>query len=261
MDIVKLNTLKRKNLLNEIIYFRELSSTNKYAKDYNPENDTLIITSNQLKGRGRFERVWETESGENITITLVKSFKLQTQDVHLINFYTSLIICDVFKNILSDRQRFFISLKWPNDILLNGKKISGILTELIEVNSNPKKFIIGIGVNINQEKFSDELYEKATSLKISTGVNFNIEEIIIQIIEEFYDNLDLIRDKDKLINLWKANTDVIDRDIKFIQNDTNKYLIGKIIDIQNDGGIKIEVLNESNTKKIAVYYSGEINFI
>jgi BirA family biotin operon repressor/biotin-[acetyl-CoA-carboxylase] ligase len=261
MDLTKLNILKQKNLLEEIVYLKEIHSTNLYAKETNPANDTLIIASHQYKGRGRFDRVWETDEGKDITITLVKSFKLPSSDVHLVNFYTSLIICNVLNNILSDRQRFFVALKWPNDILLNGKKISGILTELLDLNTVEKKFIIGIGVNVNNEQFSEKVFKKATSLKISTGVNFNIPDIIVKIVKEFYENLNLLKNKQNLLNLWKTNTDLIDKEILFTENISKMPLRGIIKDIQDDGGIKIDINNESKTKKIAVYYSGEINFI
>ena len=261
MNLIKLNNLIQKNLLKDIIYIQTLPSTNKFAKENNPCDDTLFIASNQTMGRGRYQRVWESEADENITITLVKSFKLRISDVHLINFYTSFIVYSVLNNILSDRQRFFLSLKWPNDILLNGKKISGILTELLDLNSINKKFIIGIGINVNQEKFSEELYKKATSLKISTGVSFNIPDIIFSIVTEFYKNLELISNKTNLLKLWKSNTALIDKEILFQENNTKIPINGKVLDIQQDGGIKIEINNESKTKKIAVYYSGEINFI
>jgi len=261
MDLTKLNILKQNHLLEDILYLKKIHSTNLYAKENNPASDTLIITSHQLKGRGRFKRVWETDEDKDITITLVKSFKLPASDVHLVNFYTSLIICNVLNNILSDRQRFFVALKWPNDILLNGRKVSGILTELLDLNTVEKKFIIGIGVNVNNEQFSEKVFKKATSLKISTGVSFNIPDIILKIMKEFYDNLTLLKDKHNLLNLWKTNTDLIDKEILFTENISKIPLRGVVKDIQDDGGIKIDICYESKTKKFAVYYSGEINFI
>jgi BirA family biotin operon repressor/biotin-[acetyl-CoA-carboxylase] ligase len=247
--------------LKDIVYFYQLHSTNKYAKENKVESDNLIVTTYQYEGRGRFDRIWESLEGDNLTFSLVKSFKLDSSKVFIMNFYTSYIVLKAIKNIFPEYLQSNFSLKWPNDLLLKGKKFGGILSELLNIKDEEKKFIIGVGINVNQKSFSDSIMKKATSLRIETGIIFELEDLLIRIVKEFYGNLDLLKDSDKMLALWKADSQVIGREIKFKKTNDNVEITGKVIDIMKDGGIKIESVEESNEKKYSVYYTGEISFI
>ena len=152
------------------IFFDEIESTNEYAKKHDLPNNTLLITDKQTKGHGRFCRNWESSPGKDLTFSLIKKFTIGIDEVHLINFYTSYIIFDSLKNSYPESHTKNLFLKWPNDILLNGKKISGILTDVKDLRSVVKKFIIGAGINVNCNEFSDEVKNKATSLFKETGI-------------------------------------------------------------------------------------------
>ena len=98
MDTDKIrSSLVKEGCLKDIVYFEQLGSTNKYAKENKTSSDVLVITSHQKSGIGRFGRVWEAEKDENITITLVNNFNLTIDEAHLVNFYTSYILITVFK--------------------------------------------------------------------------------------------------------------------------------------------------------------------
>lgn len=247
--------------LKDIIYFSQLHSTNKYAKENGVESDNLIITSHQYEGRGRFDRIWESIEGDNLTFTLVKSFKIKNKYVFIMNYYTSYIVLKAIKDIFPEYLQVNFSLKWPNDLLLRGKKFGGILSELININDEEKKFILGVGINVNQKAFSDSILKKATSLRKETGIIFELEDLLIRIVKEFYGNINLIDDIENILNLWKENTQIINKEVKFKKTNCNNEITGKVIDIMNDGGIKIETIDEFNTKNYTVYYTGEISFI
>jgi BirA family biotin operon repressor/biotin-[acetyl-CoA-carboxylase] ligase len=250
------NQLINKGILREIIFFEDLDSTNKFAKRENIGIDVLALTSYQKEGRGRFERWWKSEKDNDITMSLVKSFDLSNEDIHLVTFYTSLIIIEVLKKHCPESENKFF-LKWPNDILLNGKKVSGILIDAIDIKSEKKKMIIGIGININRKIFDKDLCEKATSLSLEFGRKFNLEIIISDIVEKFYENLSLLKEKRKLMAMWKSNTDILGKEalIRVFENSEEKRI--KIIDIDLDGGIKVEIENEVKIK----YFSGDITVI
>lgn len=250
------NRLLIPGLLDEVYFFKVLDSTNKYAKRKNIGNDVLVLTSFQKKGRGRFERSWKSEKDNDITMSLVKSFDLSNEDIHLITFYTSLIIIDVLKKHCPENENLFF-LKWPNDILLNGKKVCGIMINALDIKSEKKKMIIGIGININRKIFDKDLYEKATSLALEFSRNFELEEIISDIIEKFYNNISLLKEKKKLIDMWKNNSNIFGKEalIRVFENSEEKRI--KIIDIDLDGGIKVEIENEVKIK----YFSGDITVI
>ncbi|MCU0372388.1 MAG: biotin--[acetyl-CoA-carboxylase] ligase [Ignavibacteria bacterium] len=258
IDFVKLNSLGIKR----IFYFDTLDSTNAYAKKENPENDTLILAAFQHAGKGRMERKWDAEKHKNITLSLVREFDLD--DVHLVNFYTSYILLKTLKDILKDKGTELsekLSLKWPNDIMLNGRKISGILTELVDFNAKPRKFIIGAGINVNQMIFPEEISRKATSLKLESGADFDNSEIITSFIKNFYDSIALIHRRDMLMELWRMNTDIINRKIRFRINDSSLETEGVVLNIEDNGGIKIKLNGINDTEKVSVFYSGEISFI
>jgi BirA family transcriptional regulator, biotin operon repressor / biotin---[acetyl-CoA-carboxylase] ligase len=247
--------------LKDVSYFTQLHSTNKYAKDNGVESDSLIITSNQYEGRGRFDRIWESLEHNNLTFTLVKSFKLNIRDVYVMNFYTSYIVLKAIKDIFPEYLQNNFSLKWPNDLLLKNKKFGGILSELLNINDEEKKFIIGVGINVNQKEFSSSIINKATSLRIETGIIFELEDLLLRIIKEFYENILLLNKPNELIEIWKKNSSLINREVKFRKTGDNTEITGRIVDVMNDGGIKIEITDEFNTKNITVYYTGEISFI
>ncbi|MCI0474378.1 MAG: biotin--[acetyl-CoA-carboxylase] ligase, partial [Ignavibacteria bacterium] len=210
----------------------------------------------------RLERKWDAEKHKNITLSLIKEFELD--DVHLVNFYASYILLKTLKDNL--KVKGFgpggnLILKWPNDIMLNGRKISGILSELIDYNARPRKFIIGAGINVNQEIFPEEIRSKATSLKLEFGADFNTNEIISSFIKNFYDSIPLIHRRDVLMELWRQNTDVINKKIRFRMNDSAEETEGIVLNIEDNGGIKIKLRGNIDTEKVSVFYSGEISFI
>ena len=247
--------------LKDVVFFEHLHSTNSYAKDNNVSSDNLIITAYQYEGRGRFDRIWESIENNNLTFTLIKSFEIDSRDVFIINFYVSYFVLKAIKDIFPDYLQKNFSLKWPNDMLLNGKKFAGILSELVNLDSKNKKFIIGVGINVNQKEFSSSIKNKATSLRLETGIIFELEDLLIRIVKEFYENIELIKDTQKILSLWKSNTNLIGKNVKFRKTGLDAEIQGTIIDIAKDGGIVIETTDERNTKKNTTYYTGEISFI
>lgn len=246
----------------KVLYLDSTESTNKFAKEQMNEDDSLIITGYQIAGRGRFERVWKSEKNMNITLSIVKSFDIK--DVHLVNFYTSYIIHRALKEFVYLNVKNYTDefrLKWPNDIMLKGKKIGGILTELVNVNESPKKFIIGVGLNINQEIFPEDISNKAISLKSCFQKNFDLNEIIYSIIKYFYENLPLLDQGEILMELWRLNADIEGKNVRFVQSGSKGEITGQILEIQDDGGIKIKISDNINSKNICTFYSGEISFI
>ncbi|MEP7146725.1 MAG: biotin--[acetyl-CoA-carboxylase] ligase [bacterium] len=256
MDVKFLNSeLVRAELLTKIIYFEKLNSTTYYAKKNKTEADTLILTSNQTKGIGRFNRIWHSIPQKNLTFSLTKSLVLPIDKIHLINFYTSYILFETLKNFLSKFSNLDFSLKWPNDILLNGKKISGLLLEINNLKYDLKNFIIGIGINVNQENFSNELILKATSLKKEIGIEVNSEMLLINFVKNFYSQLSLIKKEEVLMKKWISNTNIIGKKINFKVMDDDIALSAMVTDIDFDGGLKLK-LDDGGIKK---FYSGEIS--
>ena len=225
----------------ETIYLKETESTNTYAKALLKSGEpcapfTLIYAENQTKGRGRLGRNWESKKGDTLCMSLIVPYPNNPA-------ITLLSALGVHKALtkLTDAD---IKIKWPNDLITENKKLCGILTE-----STDKYAVIGIGINLNTEVFSEEIVHKATSLKLVTGKRFIPEEIaeivaeeVIAVLQESGGNLseEIIRQYTKLC----AN---IGRQIVFGEN------IGIATGISLDGCL--EVLRNNATEYIR---SGEV---
>lgn len=260
IDFIKLNSYGIK----KVLYLDSVESTNKYAKTLADEDDVLIIAGQQSGGRGRFNREWKSERNKDITLSLIKW--LSIKDVFLVNFYTSYIVHRALREYLlildsEIKNEEILKLKWPNDILLMGKKVSGILSELINFNEDPRRFVIGIGVNVNQVNFPDEISKKAISLKKYLNKEIPVYEIVNIIMKHFYSNLVLLEQGEILMELWRMNSESEGKNVKFRISDSSDEIEGQILGVQDDGGIKIKISDNSNSKNISTFYSGEISFI
>ncbi|HMQ69921.1 MAG TPA: biotin--[acetyl-CoA-carboxylase] ligase [Ignavibacteria bacterium] len=254
IELLKKELIKD-NCLSEIMFFDEIGSTNEYARKHDLPDNTLLITDKQTKGSGRFSRNWESAPGKDLTFTLVKKINIGIDDIFLINFYTSYIIFNSIKKICAGRSADNLFLKWPNDILFNGKKISGILTDVRDLRSETKNFIIGAGINVNCSEFSDGIKSKATSILKESGSEMDKTLLLKNIILNFYKNLDLINDGKKLMSLWKSNTDIIGKEISFRQFNDGEGISYKVENIDTDGGLVV-IDDKNNRKK---FNSGEIS--
>lgn len=180
----------------KILKYQTLSSTNDFVskllkeKEYEIKNFTVIWAENQTKGRGQKGNSWVSEAGKNLTFSILyfPKSELSPLSQFLLNQTVSLGIIDFLRNILPPEKVF---IKWPNDIYAYYKKIAGILIENQVFGNEIKSSIIGIGININQTYFSNEL-ANATSLNLIKNVEYDLEETLIQIcshLEKRFQNL------------------------------------------------------------------------
>lgn len=162
-------------------YFQTLPSTNSYLKGQKPEaveHGTLALTDNQTHGRGQHDRAWRVQPGQNLTFSIV--FKPQnTTGIHALTLACALSIVELVNNF---EEQCSASIKWPNDVLMNQKKVAGLLTESFFLGNNIERLIIGIGLNVNQTKYEGELAEKATSIHLETGEKKSREQLLNELL-------------------------------------------------------------------------------
>lgn len=166
-----------------IIKLDAINSTNDHLKAMLQQqfvsNFTVIVAENQIKGRGQMGAKWNVESGKSLTFSvLVKDLLVQINDIFHLNVAVALSVVEA----LSFFEIKNLAIKWPNDILAEGKKIGGILIEN-SIKSNGEIFsIVGIGLNINQKKFTN--LPKATSLYNLTNTEFDKDLILTGILKQ-----------------------------------------------------------------------------
>ncbi len=175
--------------------FDSLPSTNAYlfeqGKNGAPEW-SVVTAEEQTAGKGRQQRRWESPGGKSILFSLLLRPPLETRYLNLINLFTALTLTQY----LEARARVHsgtapaISLKWPNDLFIRGKKLSGILLEASFAAERLDYLVIGIGLNVNQEPadFSDEIRPAATSLKLATGREWERESLLSGFLDAFYES-------------------------------------------------------------------------
>lgn len=162
----------------KIKYYKEISSTHLYAKQIANQGDNILIAEVQTAGIGTKGRCWHTGKNKNIAMTIIKHPTCSVQKLEGLTTKIAEAIVEVIKELYG----YELKIKIPNDLMLNGKKISGILTELHSRSEKIEYLLISIGFNVNEDEFEGELKEIATSLKQEYHMEFNREEIISKII-------------------------------------------------------------------------------
>lgn len=206
----------------EILKFDLIESTNDYLKEHLEmlSDGTVCYSLEQTKGRGRRDNIWSSPKG-NLYFSFLKKQKIDRNNVFKETIKVSVAIIELLKEFNLKPQ-----IKYPNDILVNQKKIAGVLietsgTEVID------SIIIGVGLNVNQDNFG-ELQAKATSMKLVNGQNYLIEEILEQFIKIYND----LSDSNSTYKMYKDHSMIIGRDIVYCEENyriTKIFLNGDIL--------------------------------
>jgi BirA family biotin operon repressor/biotin-[acetyl-CoA-carboxylase] ligase len=187
-DILTPNMLKqllKGSLFGKRIYhFFKTDSTNRVALELGhagePEG-AVVLAEEQTAGRGRAGRLWSSERAAGIYVTLLLRPKLAPVQAPLLTMMAGLSAHAAVEAVTG----LAVDLKWPNDLIIGGKKVGGILTEMHAEPGQVRFVIVGIGLNVNQEKFPGELASMATSLRMEVGKTQPRMELLVRLLREF----------------------------------------------------------------------------
>lgn len=178
----------------KLFCYDEIDSTNlalRRLDDQDSVHGALIVADKQSAGRGRRGRAWESPAGSNIFMSILLKPDIMPDQAPMMTIVMAYSVAKAIRNLTG----LDAKIKWPNDIVLNGKKVCGILTEMSAEIDFVHYVIIGIGINVNMESFSDELLSTATSLYIEGGKRVKRSKLIAEIFGEFEkDYEDFIKD-------------------------------------------------------------------
>lgn len=243
MNNIKINQDAIKKYLNtkiigkKIIVLDEVDSTNTYLKDLiseNIDNGTVVITTNQTSGKGRLNRKWLSEKGKTICMSiLLKTSKTNFSDC-AISPLTGLAVSKAINKLcLTD-----CKIKWPNDVVINNKKLCGILSEVL-FQGDDVYIILGIGINVDSSVFPDEISFKATSIFRETGrfveKNTLISEILNQC-EKYILGYQMHLTGEAIIE-YRNNCISIGREVIF--NRGNRDISGMAVAVNNNGELEV----------------------
>ena len=240
---------------NKIIYYKQLDSTNTKAEELarqGAKEGTVIVADSQTAGKGRRGRQWDSPAGENIYMSIL----LRPRFAASIAPMLTLLMAYSVAKVLQSEGFEDVQIKWPNDLVLNNKKICGILTEMKLAGSEIDYVVVGVGINVNSREFPKELSQTATSLYLESGRVVERNLLIEDIVDMFYimyqqfctqQNISFIQKEyeDMLIN---KNKEVL---VLEPENEYTAYAKG----INNTGELLVQ-MEDGSERKI---YAGEVS--
>ena len=181
---MQLRNLRTKYLGRNIIHYGKIDSTQdeiwRLYEDEKTPNGTLVVADIQTQGKGTHGRKWYTDEKNNIAFSFLIKLNCNVEKLDGLTTKIAEIIVEILKE-----ENIEVKIKEPNDIILNNKKLGGILTQTKVIEGIVKCLVIGIGLNVRQENFAKEIEEIATSIKKETGKEINIEDFISKFCNNF----------------------------------------------------------------------------
>lgn len=234
MNIIKLDAIESTNL-----YLKKL------AVEKEVESYTVVTANYQTSGRGQLGAIWHSETGKNLTFSILikfDAFEIEHQ------FYLSMAVSLGLLAAISTHISSPLFVKWPNDILAEKDKLAGILIENIVSGNAIKQSVIGIGLNVNQEKFPATI-GRVTSLKKVTGIFLDTNvllETIVTSIENFMGYVER-KEFEQLKKLYIKSLYKFEKPAMF-EDKKGTIFLGKIVDVFEDGKLVVELENEKTRK-------------
>lgn len=243
-DILSKNELvsirKTKWVGTEICYFDVTDSTNTQAKSLgegDAPNGTLVVAEKQESGRGRRGRSFESPAGTGIFMTLLLRPEIEPQNASMLTLVSALAVAKGIEHMVD----LPVQIKWPNDIVINGKKVCGILTEMSAQMDYVNYIVIGIGINVGNEEFPEEIKDVATSIYLESGKHVNRAMLIEKIWEEFEDYYELYEKTQDLSSLVKEyDSYLVNRGQKVRVLDSKEPYEGKAMGITDRGELIVD---------------------
>lgn len=237
-----------------VFCFESIGSTNNYIKEHADEfpDGTLVVSEEQKSGRGRLGREWTSPSGKGIWMSLLLKPGISPQDAPKITQIAAAALVEA----LNDLYGLDVKVKWPNDIVVNGRKVCGILTEMGAELGRVSHIVLGIGINANMDAFAGELADKATSLKIEIGEAVDRKKLLFHFLNCLERLLDLFfedGDFEKALNICRKHSAVIGKKIWIKEKNSSVEVLATGI---NDSGELVVQYEDGSEKAIL---SGEVS--
>jgi len=224
---------------NKIYFYNEIDSTNNEAKkkaEDGATQGTLVITECQNSGRGRRGKKWISPSGSGIWMSFILRPTIHPSGASMITLVAALSVVHAMKNI----NGLECNIKWPNDIVVNGKKVCGILTEMSSELDAVNYVIIGIGINVNMTAFDEEIKDIASSLYLETALTIKRSQVVADFaksFEKYYNIFMQTEDMSGLVDEYNELLVNVGREVKI--NNINSQFIGNAIGINERGELLV----------------------
>ena len=239
----------------EVYFYEEIDSTNTQAKRLAEEgavSGTLVVSDCQTKGKGRRGRVWESPKGTALYMTLMIRPQIRPERASMLTLVIGLSVVQAIRNVL----KVEVGIKWPNDVVLNKKKLVGILTEMNAQMDYIEYLVLGVGINANTKEFPPEIQDKATSLQIELGYPVNRAELVAETMKCFENYYEIFEKTQDLSGLMEAYQEVLvnyNQPVRVLEPGNEYSGIARGI---NELG---ELLVERENGVVETVYAGEVS--
>ncbi|MFH0989106.1 MAG: biotin--[acetyl-CoA-carboxylase] ligase [bacterium] len=236
----------------KLFVFDHIDSTNTCAKalgDAGTDEGAVVLTDFQTQGKGRLGRTWNAEPGSNLLFTVLLRPQLAEETSNLLTFFAAVAVAKAIEFVTKRT----IECKWPNDLLLNGKKCCGILLESSFKKNKLDYSVIGIGLNVNQKVFTPELSLSATSLAQECEAEFDRKQLLHRILEQMdflYDDV-RVGQFDRVLSEWQERSSMIGKSVTV--SGYNNSFTGTVMSISTNGGLIIKT-----ARGLATVYAGDV---
>ena len=234
-------------------FARETDSTNLWIKRLAKEGaseGTLALAEFQSAGRGRLGRSWEVPEGTSVMMSILLRPKFEPQYAPTLTLVMGMAVAKAVKSL-----GFDVSIKWPNDVVVSHKKICGILTEMGVRDGKIDYAVIGVGINVNIKEFPEEMADKATSLYLESGKEFDRSQIpglVMEAFEEYYEKFAATCDLSGLKEEYESILANYDQPVRVLAKELYEGVARGI----TDGG---ELLVEKTDGTIVAVSAGEVS--
>lgn len=243
-----------------ILYYDVTDSTNlriKQAGDEGAPHGTLAVADRQTAGRGRRGRTWESPAGSSIYMSILLRPEIAPNKASMLTLVMALSVVEGIRECVGSGEDIpGIQIKWPNDIIINGKKLAGILTEMSSQIDYINHVTVGVGINVNMTEFPEEIADTATSLRLECGHTVKRASLIAAVMERLEENYEIFLETEDLSGLLGRYSALLvnrDRDVLII-GQKEKYQ-AHAIGIDNTG--ELIVRREDGT--LEKIYAGEVS--
>jgi len=222
----------------EIVYFRETDSTNlraKYLAERGAPEGTVVIAESQTEGKGRRGRAWFSPAGEGIYVSIILRPALSPNEAPGLTLMAAVAAAET----LLELTPLSVRIKWPNDIMVGGKKLAGILTQISTEMDVVDYIIVGLGINVNTplKGFPDDLRYRATSIRAEMKKPFSRITLLRLYLELFEKRYEMFGKSgfEPVVERWKELSDIIGRKVRVEM--LNQQWTGVAVDIDREGAL------------------------
>jgi BirA family biotin operon repressor/biotin-[acetyl-CoA-carboxylase] ligase len=235
--------------------FDTIDSTNACARilgDAGTAEGAVVVADFQTSGRGRLGRTWIAEPGENLLLSVLLRPRVSIANAGLLTLFASVGVARAVERHIGEP----VECKWPNDLLLHGKKFCGILLENLFQQSEVSYSVIGAGINVNQRAFPDEISQRGTSLALETGRLFDRKKVLQAVLSELDTLYSYVQqgDFDAIVPEWIKRCTMFGKPVTVQQHD--HMMSGIARRLNHDAGLVIETGTGLQT-----VYAGDVTVV